>query len=137
MCQAVLHHPSPKVNLELHTHLTVHSEQCVSIPQGEMVLREQALLFSWDMQNFLFWLMGTFVSFTSDSEGLSARRPMLQQLVLSIEWATLSQARFTTFTLVNMRPVRREAHFSLLPHRFTSVSKAQLHQSDMDSVLLN
>ena len=35
-----------------------------------------------------------------------------------------------------MRATRRESYLSHLPHRFTSVSKAQLHQSDVDSDLL-
>ena len=44
---------------------------------------------------------GYFVSFTSDSDGLSKREPMLQQLVLSFQWAMVGQAKFTAFTLAN------------------------------------
>ena len=49
----------------------------------------------------------------------------------------VGQARFTAFTLINRRAARREAFLSRLSHRFTSVSKAQLRQSDMVSVLLD
>ena len=71
------------MNPESLPHLTVHSEPCVSIPQGEMLCLEQAFLSSWDTQNF--WLMGTLVSLMSDSDGLSTQGPMLQLLVLSIQ----------------------------------------------------
>ena len=67
------------MNPELFSYL------CVSISQGEMVCLEQALL-SWDTQNFLFWLMGTFVTLMSDSESLSKGGPMLHQIVLSMQW---------------------------------------------------
>ena len=90
-------------------------------------------LSSWDMQNFLLWPMSTFVSFTSDSDGLSTWEPMLQQLVPSFHWAMVGQARFTAFALANTRAVRKEA---FLTHHFTSVLKAQLCRSDMDSDLL-
>ena len=40
-------------------HLTVRGERRISIPQGELVHMAQSLLSSWDLQNFLFWPIGT------------------------------------------------------------------------------
>ena len=115
-------------------HLTVRGERRISIPQGELVHMEQALLSSWDMLDFLFWFLFC-VFFTSDSD-LSTQEPMLQELVLSFQRTMMSQARFTAFALANMRAVRREAYLPHLPHHLTSVSKAQLYQSNMDSDLI-
>ena len=61
---------------------------------------------------------------------------MLQQIVLSIQWAMVDQARVTAFTLANMWAARRESYLSHFPHRFTSSLKVQLYQLDMDSDLL-
>ena len=50
-----------------------------------MVRLEEALFSIRDTQNFLFWLMGTFVSLTSSGEGSTTQEPMLNQLALSIQ----------------------------------------------------
>ena len=97
---------------------------------------EQAFFSFRDIQNFLFWLMGIFVTLMSDNEGLPKGGPMLQQVVLSIQRAIVDQARVTAFAVTNTRAGRRESYLSHLPHHFTSASKAQLHRSDMDSDLL-
>ena len=97
------------MNPELLPHLTVRSEPRISIPQGEMVRLEQALLSFQDTQNFLFWLIGAVVTLMSDSDGLSRQGPMLQQIVPSIQWAMVDQARVTTFALTNTRAARRES----------------------------
>ena len=49
--------------------MTIPGDPRVSLAQGEMVRLEEALLSIQDTQNFLFWLMGTFVSLTSSREG--------------------------------------------------------------------
>ena len=48
----------------------------------------------------------------------------------------VDQARITAFAHSNMRVARRESYLSHLPYRFTSASKAQLHQLDVDSDFL-
>ncbi|MPC50375.1 hypothetical protein E2C01_044203 [Portunus trituberculatus] len=125
-----------KVNSDLVQHLTVHGDPQVSLPQGEMMLLEKALLTSQDTENFLFWLMGTFFSLTLSDEGPSAHGPMLHQLKHRIQRAVMDQARIMAFALANTRVVRRESYLSHLQHWFISVSKPQLCHSDMDSDLL-
>ena len=74
-----------RVNPELVPHMTIRGEPRVSLAQGEMVRLEEALFSIRDTQNFLFWLMGTFVSLTSSGEGSTTQEPMLNQLALSIQ----------------------------------------------------
>ena len=78
----------------------------ISVPQGEKVPLEPALLSSRDTQNFLFLLMGTFVSLTSDSDGLSH----IRTTCLSIQRAMVDQARITAFALANTRAARRKPY---------------------------
>ena len=50
-----------KINPDLAYLLVEQGEPRVSFSQGEMTRLEQALLSIQETQNFLFWLMGTFV----------------------------------------------------------------------------
>ena len=67
-----------KVNSELLPHLTVGGEPHVRIPQGDMVHLEQVLLSSWNSKNFLFWLMGSFVTLMLGTRPLVKRNRLLQ-----------------------------------------------------------
>ncbi|MPC51682.1 hypothetical protein E2C01_045534 [Portunus trituberculatus] len=125
-----------KVNPDLVQYLTVCGDLQVLLSQGEMMYFEEALLITGDTQNFLFWLMSTFFFLTSLGEGSFAHGPKLHQHTHSIQRATVDQAGITVFALTNTRAVWRESYLSHLPHQFSSVSKAQLHHSDVDSDLL-
>ena len=125
-----------RVNPDLLSHLTVRGEPWVTLPHGEAVRLEEALLAIRDTQNFLFWLMGTYASVASSKDGLSRHGPMMSQLLHSIQRAMMDQSRLTAVTLANTRAARREAYLSHLPHRFNAVSRAQLRRSPVDSELL-
>ena len=125
-----------RINPDLLSHLTVRGDPRVTLPHGEAVRLEEALLSIRDTQNFLFWLMGTYASLASSKDGLTRHGPMMSQLLHSIQRAMMDQSRLTAVTLANTRAARREAYLSHLPHRFNAVSRAQLRRSPVDSELL-
>ena len=125
-----------RVNPNLLSLLTVRGDPRVTLPHGEAVKLEEALLCIRDTQNFLFWLMGTYASLASSKDGLSKHGPMMAQLLHSIQRAMMDQSRLTAVTLANARAARREVYITHLPHRFSAVSRAQLRRSPVDSELL-
>ena len=58
---------------------------------------------------------------------------MSDHLRQSIQRAMLDQARLTAVAIANTRAARRESFLSCLPPRFSSISKANLRGSVMDS----
>lgn len=94
------------------------------------------MLTTWETQNFLLWLMGTFASVALSEQGLAQHRPMMVQLLLSIQRVMMGQTQTAAFVIASTRTVRRESYLSHLPPCFSSVSRSHLRQSDVDSDFL-
>ena len=127
------HRKPATLNPDLAAQLQGSLDPRITTSQRDISQLETGLLASMDIQNFLIWFVGTYVTRVSPAVADSPDTAMLDRLLASINRAFTAQARVSAFTLANIRSLRREAFLSALPSRFQAAAKRTLRSSPMNT----